>query len=192
MAKFGIEITGIDEVVASLDRLPKVLAVKAYQPAFEAADAILTPTISAATPVQGLEEFEQRFAGEMERLGREGYGSDAWRARQPGGYLKSPGALRAAVKSKIENDTGGRGGQVTVDWGDYSWIARLVEKGHRNVRGGYYHINPKTGHVSGKGHIIGQIPPHPFARKATAACSEEVVGAFFTGLKSVIEKIGDF
>ncbi len=44
-------------------------------------------------------------------------------------------------------------------------IARWVEYGHRQVRGGYSRIR-KNGNISGKGKVIGQVDAHPFIRPA--------------------------
>jgi hypothetical protein len=79
-----------------------------------------------------------------------------------------------------------------VDWGDLSWIARLVEYGHRVVRGGYSHLD-RSGRAHGPGREVGEpVPPHPFARRTVAACSEEVVQVFTNTLAVEIQKAGEF
>ena len=164
MAKtFGIEITGIEEMVADLQALPKTIVTKCFGQALAAAERVITPAVKAATPVDKALLATHRIA---------------------------PGALRAAVESRVEVDTGARGGQVTVDWGDLSHIAGFVEYGHRQVTGGYSHVD-KSGRTHGPGREVGQVPPHPFARPVMARISEEAVEAFATGLGEAIEEAGE-
>lgn len=160
---FGIEITGIADVVKELNELPKQIATQAFRNALRAADVVITPAIMAATPVQDSKHLS--------------------------GFALPPGALRQSVQAKIEIDSQGRGGQLIVSWGDFSWIARLVEYGHRKVRGGRMQVD-RRGRAHGPGREIGEpVPPHPFTRRAMARISEAAVEAFALGLKAGIEEM---
>jgi HK97 gp10 family phage protein len=166
MANYDIQITGIDDVCAALDRLPTELAKAAFAPALKAGGAVLETAIKQGTPIEAGTHIS--------------------------GVSVPPGALRAAVEISVENDAGGRGGQATVDWGDLSYIAGFVDRGHRNVRGGYSHLD-KGGRAHGPGRELGdRVPPHPFARRATADCSTDVIATFFTVLDAAMKGMKEF
>ena len=83
MANYDIQITGIDDVCAALDRLPTELAKAAFAPALKAGGAVLETAIKQGTPIEAGTHIS--------------------------GVSVPPGALRAAVEISVENDAGGAG-----------------------------------------------------------------------------------
>lgn len=85
------------------------------------------------------------------------------------------GEMIAHQVSEIEVDAEGKGGRVSIGFGNQGYKARLVEFGHRMVT-----HEPK--HVE-----VGLVMPQPFMRPAAADAAEASVEAFDNSLTEDVE-----
>ncbi len=85
------------------------------------------------------------------------------------------------LKSEIVAETLAKDAlHVTVGIGAFgSKHAHLVEYGHQLVRGGP---------LGGGGHVVGQVPPHPFIRPAYDEHKDDAVTALGDELRTLLER----
>lgn len=91
------------------------------------------------------------------------------------------GLLLNDLVSIVTIDTNGNGGQVQITFRKKAMVALWVEYGHRLVRGGRLASKKNK---SGKGTVIGQVPPHPFLRPAFEAAADAAIDAFVAAVQS--------
>jgi len=146
---YTINISGIEETCAALDQLPKGIVVGGYAKALRKGISVIESAIEAKTPIQ---------------------------LRNSGGDLVVEGGeLKAAIKSTVDVDPGGKGGDAGITFGNQTHIANFVEYGHRMV-----------GHKPGKKQV-GQVPAHPFIRPAFDATAEKAIDVFAESLAETVE-----
>jgi len=107
---------------------------------------------------------------------------------EPGGILPA-GAMKADITLKTTKDKqdGSISAIIEPGWATLH-VARWVEWGHRQVRGGRYRLLP-NGKTLGHGHVIGEVDEHPFIRQAYEATRTEVTNVICTTLATEIERI---
>ncbi len=158
MADDGISISieGLSDLQAKLDDLGTKAAERAIRAALRAGAAVEQAAIVERAPIKD----------------------------GTGGMLPE-GALKSDIVVKMSRDE--QGGIIAIVGPDKltKWVARLVEYGHRSVRGGISRI--VKGKAKGPGSVIGDVPAHPFIRPAYEASRQEVANAICTTLATEIE-----
>jgi HK97 gp10 family phage protein len=153
----SIDIEGLSDLQAKLDDLSTKAAEKAIRAALKAGAAVEQAAIIERAPVKD----------------------------GTGGVLPE-GALKSDIVVRISRDDQGTIIAVVGPAKLTKWIARLVEYGHRNVRGGVSRLL-RNGRSKGPGSHIGDVPAHPFIRPAYEASRQEVANAICTTLVTEIE-----
>ena len=152
MPSSNATITGLDELNAKLAGIPGAYE-KVARKALRKSAEIVQKTIQGRAPI---------------------------RPPLPSGTALPPGALAADINIGSVRKIGPEAFQIRVAPGKYTnHIARMVEYGHRQVRGGRNDIRGKGPQ---KGAHIGDVPAHPFIRpgyEASEALAAEVLIATF-------------
>ena len=102
-----------------------------------------------------------------------------------GGILPN-GALRSDIVVRMTRDDDGTLIAVVGPAKLTRWVARLVEYGHRLVRGGRSRVL-KNGKTKGPGKEIGTVQAHPFIRPAYEASRQQVADAICKTLATEVE-----
>jgi hypothetical protein len=97
----------------------------------------------------------------------------------PSGSALPPGALAADIEIRFGRNDEGLPAAIIAPGKFTAHVARWVEYGHRQIRGGYNRII-KVGKYAGKqrgtGREVGEpVPEHPFIRPAYEAAREPAV-----------------
>jgi Bacteriophage HK97-gp10, putative tail-component len=159
------------------------------------------------TQITGLKELDEKL-GEMKtatakRIVRRGLlegarvFQTAVKARAPervflpSGTALPPGVLRQDVEIHFGTNDQNLPAAI-VEPGRYTrHVARWVEYGHRQIKGGYNRVikvGPKAGKQRGIGHEVGApVPEHPYIRPAYEAARELAVQAACTAIAKGIE-----
>jgi HK97 gp10 family phage protein len=158
MAEDGIsiDIEGLSDLQAKLDDLSTKAGERAIRAALRAGAAIEQAAIIERAPVKD----------------------------GTGGVLPE-GALKSDIVVKMSRDEQGTIIAIVGPAKLTKWIARLVEYGHRNVRGGVSRL--VKGKAKGPGSVIGNVAAHPFIRPAYEASRQAVADAICTTLATEIE-----
>lgn len=140
--KSGVSTTGLDEHVEMFNGLDQELKTKIVRSAVRDATNVITAAVQAATPVN----------------------SDDLAS----GTSLPPGAMKSDVHTRMSRqpEPGTQAGLCEFGKLTY-WVARLVEYGHKNIKGGKANSGGKE---------IGFVPAHPFIRpafEASAAAAQE-------------------
>lgn len=159
MDEITVTVEGLDAVQKMLDGLSKKVGDRCIRTALEAGAAIEQAAITERAPVKDT----------------------------TGGMLPD-GALKSDIEIHFKRDSNGIQTAI-VGPGKYTaFVAGLVERGHRLVRGGYNRLNKNTGKSRGPGQHVGEVPEHPFVRPAFEATRQEVLEAITTTLeREVVE-----
>jgi len=154
-----IEIQGLKELQAKLDALTTKQADRCIRKALRAGGLIEKAAVEERAPVKD----------------------------EPGGILPA-GALKADITLRTLKDKqdGSISAIVEPGWATLH-VARWVEWGHRQVRGGRYRLLP-NGKTLGHGHVIGEVDAHPFIRPAYEATRQEATNVICTTLAAELEK----
>jgi HK97 gp10 family phage protein len=142
-----VTATGFAEIEAALLSIADGEVADAIQrEALKAAAAVIKPVLVAETPV---------------------------RTKVGGKDALPPGALKAAVRSRVSIPKDSKVASATVDFGKLTHIARFVDRGHANP-------TAKRG--------LRNTPAHPFVRETEAATRQEATEAYFVTLQAGITK----
>jgi hypothetical protein len=155
-----LRVTGLREVIAMLEGLPRGLVAEGFTRAFHEAGEVLQDELQRQTPVR----------------------------MDIGKKVVTGTKLAQSLRHRVVIDSQYRGGFVQIDWGSMSWVANLVEYGHAMVT--HYENTEAYTDRKGKkrfkkwgGHEqIGTVRPHPFIRP-----SGEV--AFPTAIERFVDSI---
>lgn len=164
-----ISITGLDEVAAALLDAPRAIVASGFAKAGRAAADVIEPVLLFNTPVRSEDLFNPET---FERI----KGSEVG------------GALRDATRSDVELDSGFRGVNVSVSHGNMSWIANLLEYGHKMVAHGATKQDRENKYV---GKLLGSgfVPAHPFMRKTFDETADQAFEAFESVVASTVKEI---
>jgi HK97 gp10 family phage protein len=154
----SIDIEGLSDLQAKLDDLSTKATERAIRAALKAGAAIEQAAITERAPVKV----------------------------DTGGTLPE-GALKSDIVVKMTRDDQGTILAVVGPGKLTTHVARWVEYGHRQVRGGYSR-KLADGSTRGPGSQTGEVPEHPFIRPAYEATRQEVADAICTTLATEIEK----
>src|ERR1019366_2288273 len=132
---FDIEISGIEEACAMLDRVPVETRKIGFARALAAAAVPVVNELRAWTPV----------------------------AEYPADMYASPGSLLDNMVTDISIDEAGQGGIASVGFsGGYGHIANFLEYGHRIVAHGAKWADRMNNYL---GKLLGEVQPKPFMRE---------------------------
>jgi HK97 gp10 family phage protein len=154
----SIDIEGLSDLQAKLDDLGTKAAERAIRAALKAGAAIEQAAIIERAPIKD----------------------------GTGGMLPE-GALKSDIVIKMSRDDQGTILAIVGPAKLTKFVARLVEYGHRNVRGGVSRLL-RNGKSKGPGSHIGDVPAHPFIRPAYEATRQEVANAICTTLAEAVTK----
>ena len=87
---------------------------------------------------------------------------------EQGGDTLQPGQLKASVRGRVLKQTAENSAKAVVDWGKQSWIANIVDRGHRAP-------HARTLQRAGRTTTGKPTPAHPFVRAVqdgTAAAAQ--------------------
>ncbi|MCU1251533.1 MAG: phage protein gp10 family [Edaphobacter sp.] len=154
---FSISIEGLSDLQAKLDDLSTKAAERAIRAALRAGAAVEQAAIIERAPVKD----------------------------GTGGMLPE-GALKSDIVVKMTRDEQGTILAVVGPAKLTKHVARWVEYGHRNVRGGVSRLL-RNGKSKGPGSQIGDVPAHPFIRPAYEASRQAVADTICTTLATEIE-----
>ena len=172
--EFSIDIRGIEQTIANINKLPRQIVAETFDDALQAAGNVIQAAVAAKTPVR------------VHVVIRGG-------AR--GGKVMELTLPRLITKivAVVEIDDSLKYGRVRIGFGDLGYIARFVEFGHRIVHGGYSHID-KKGRSHGPGRESGEVIPHPFMREGLELSAKEAVDAFAVSLRNsaFMNRVQDF
>lgn len=146
-----------DAVVANLEALAAQLK-NIERKALRAAAAVVKERLIEATPVRVSEE--------------------------QGGNALAPGALKAAVRMRVNvgDGTPENPSTTTVDFGKLSYVANFVDRGHRPPHARSLSRAGLTS--SGK-----NTPAHPFVRAVEDSSAQTAQDAYTETLQAEIEKV---
>ena len=158
----GLEVTGLEDMIAELQRLadPKV-AIEATKRAVRAGAEVVFERVLANVPVREFEATEETT-----------------------GLAK--GAMKASLDVFDDSYADGSVSSTVAFGKDAKHAARLVEEGHRKVHGGKSKLG-KDGLYHGEGIETGFVPAHPFFRPAVEGSEQEVSEAVDAAFRKEIE-----
>jgi HK97 gp10 family phage protein len=154
----SIDVQGLSAIQAQLDGLTKEAGERAIRKALRAGAAVEKAAIEERAPVKDV----------------------------TGGILPA-GALRADITVRMSRDEQGTIIAIVGPGKLTKWVCRLVEYGHRLVRGGSSRVLA-NGKTRGAGKVLGQVDPHPFIRPAYEASQQAVANAICTTLATEVER----
>jgi hypothetical protein len=100
----SVQISGVEEVVAAFDELPRYIQLAGQARALQAAGDVLLEAVDSQVPIR--------------------LGIDA------GDITVEGGDLKGAIRTELELDANYRGGVIEVNFGKLGYIANFVEYGH--------------------------------------------------------------
>jgi len=158
-----IQIEGMEGVKAALAQFDVKVQDKAMRAGLRDAAEVMQGAVAAAAPE---------------------------RPALPSGNALPPGALRSDITLVVKRDAGIL--EAIVQPGKYTFhVARWVEYGHRLAKGGQIAwegmVNGRRRRRGGHGHLIGDVPAHPFIRPAFEASIQASIAAFVDGLKAALK-----
>jgi hypothetical protein len=142
-----VRIEGLQEAIAMLDDLPEAVILAGFATAIDAANVVFWDLLGRSTWV-----------------------------RQDVDSKVTPGALRAALTSRVTLDTHYRGGLGEVGYGKLGYIANFLEYGHRIV-----------GHRRGGRKEFGFVAARPRMRPAFDAGHEKAIDAFTGSIQGTVK-----
>jgi hypothetical protein len=171
--EFGINISGIRETIAALDRLPKQIVAESFDGALRMAGDTIQEAVATRTP--------HRVRVVMHSGERAGSSAE----------IRLPALIRE-ITAAVFIDGDARGGSVEVGFGELGFIANFVEYGHHMVT--HYEraeesflatvMGKRRWHIkTGGGKDVGFVVAHPFMRPALDACAEEAIDVFAASLR---------
>ena len=117
-----IEVTGVDETLAYLDRMSQVVQTTALVVGLNRAGNVIADEVERVTPVRKSNPTD-------------------------GSNSLDRAILRESVMLTVTIDSRSRGGEAVVSHGKYSYVAGWLEWGHRLLSHGSKSIRKVIGHV---------------------------------------------
>jgi HK97 gp10 family phage protein len=154
----SIDVQGLAAIQAQLDALTKEAGDRAIRKALRAGAEVEKAAIEEAAPVKDV----------------------------TGGILPA-GALKSDITIRMSKDEQGTIIAIVGPGKLTKWVARLVEYGHRLVRGGRSRVLA-NGKTKGPGKEIGTVQAHPFIRAGYEASRQAVADAICTTLATEVER----
>jgi hypothetical protein len=148
MADFDMKIEGFKEIEAQLLSLESGEVIDQIQrDGLRAAGAVIKPALVEATP----ERTDPIYGKSLPK-----------------------GALKAAIRTRVQIGKDGEPSTEIVDFGKLSYIAHIVDVGHANP-------------TAKKG--MKHTPAYPFIREVEDATREEAIEAYTTTVQAGIDKV---
>jgi hypothetical protein len=177
-AKPAVTVTGLKEVLAMLEGLPKGMVANGFTLALDAAGEVIQDEVQRRTPIR-----KEKKSG----WNPEAFKSFNWE-------VVTGTKLAESLRRRIVIDSQYRGGYVDIDHGGMAWVALLVEYGHEMVT----HYANREDYVDKRGRKrtrkwggherIGTVPAYPFMRPSAETAQNAAVDKFVASLAETVDK----
>ena len=142
----SIDVRGIPEVQRNLSAFPRLLVLQCFRKALSRAAGVFEEELRRRAP-------ETDYSTSSDEYGH----------------------LVDNIMSTVTLDTQARGGGARVSFGDKTFVAYLVEFGHRMV--------------THKGKQVGDVAPHPFIRAAFESAADRALEVFTEEVQATLGDI---